>query len=385
MTDSYVEIDLSKLSSNIRAIMSSYPQYCEFISVVKGDCYGHGMRATQALYDGGIRYFAVSSLKEARDLRQYCVDASVLCLQPVSLDRLSQAHELNLTLAIPDMEYLNAFLAQDNGYSFKLHIQVDSGFNRLGFKDKHEIKKAVDLIENSDHTLEGIYQHYATAGVFDPHYDNQTRRFRDLVSLIDISRIKLVHLGSGVSLLSHEKQDIETATRMGLLQFGYNIGPVSNGSSIKGRLRTLRDKYYARKYKLSKVIRDTQLDISPAMTYKCRIIQLKQVKKGEHIGYNASYTADTDITIAVLPVGYNNGIGHSSFDRVVEINGRQYPVIGEIGMNMCCVKVDDTVSLTDEVTLLGGSITLGRFSRSSGLSLAQVLLNLGKNNTRIYK
>ena len=105
---------------------------------------------------------------------------------------------------------------------------------------------------------------------------------------------------------------------------------------------------------------------------------------GEHIGYGAAYTAEEDIRIAVLPVGYNNGIGHQDHGRVVEISGKLFPVVGEIGMNMMCVRVDQDVTLNDEVILLGGKITLGMFSRFSGMGLAEIMLGVGKNNPRIY-
>lgn len=384
MIDSYVEINLTKLANNVKSIIEKYPDYKSYIAVVKGDAYGHGMRSVKALHNGGIRYFAVSSLEEAKDLRNYNTHVPVLCLEPVAIDRLSEAADLDLTLAISDIEYLRAMLETDTKHSFKLHLQVDAGFSRLGFKDKGEIKEAVQLINNSPHFLEGIYQHFATAGIFDPHYDNQIRRFKELTSLIDLNEIPIVHLGSGVSLLAHPKIDIATATRMGLIMYGYNIGPSSYGSGVKDRLRDFRDRRNQRKFHLTETIRDVQLDLSPAMSYKCRILQIKDVNAGEYIGYNAAYQAEELISIAVLPVGYNNGIGHANYGRVVEINGKRYPIIGEIGMNMCCIKIDNRVKLTDTVTLLGGGISLGRFSRASGLGLAEILLGIGKNNERVY-
>ena len=384
MADSYVEINLTRLSNNVKAILEKYPEYKSYIGVVKGDAYGHGMRSVKALHHGGLRYFAVSSLEEAFDLRKYNAHVPVLCLEPVAIERLGEAADLDLTLAIPDIEYLRAMLAADVNHSFKLHIKVDAGFSRLGLKDKGEIKEAVQLINSSPHFLEGIYQHFATAGIFDPHYDNQIRRFKELTSLINLDEIPIVHLGSGVSLVAHPKIDIATGTRMGLIMYGYNISPSSYGSSMKDRLRDLRDKRNQKKYHLTETYRDVQLDLSPAMSYKCRILQIKDVNAGECIGYGAEYQAPELISIAVLPVGYNNGIGHANFGRVVEINGKRYPIIGEIGMNMCCVKVDNRVKLTDTVTLLGGGISLGRFSRASGLGLAEVLLGIGKNNERIY-
>lgn len=384
MTDSYVQIDLNKLKKNAQVIIEKYPMYKEYIGVVKGDAYGHGMRGAKALSDGGIKYFAVSSIEEAKAFRQYCKDEKLLYLEPVSQDNIELAHELNLTLVICDMEHLKMVLHKSGDCVFSLQLKIDAGFNRLGFNDKDEIKQAVDMINASHHILEGIYQHFATAGVFDPHYDNQKRRFKELTSLIDLSKIPLVHMGSGASLMSHEKIDVANTTRMGLMMYGYNIGAQSYGGGIKNKLRQLRDDYYAKKYNLTPTIKDVVLDLSPAMEFNCRILQIKKVKMGDYVGYGASYKAQSDITLAILPVGYNNGIGHSNLGRQVQIGDKLYPIVGEIGMNMCAAKVDDSVSLKDEVTLLGKKITLGMFCRSSDLGLAEALVSIGKNNERKY-
>ncbi len=384
MTDTYAVINLNTLTSNARALTEKYSEYGAFIGIVKGDAYGHGYECVNALQKGGISYFAVSSLEEAENFRRFNTSAPLLCLEPVSIKRLSDAAELKLTLAVPDLRYMKELAASGCGYPFKLHMQIDSGFNRLGFKDKDEVKKAADMIENSPYTLEGVYQHYATAGVFDPYYDAQTQRFKELTSLLDLTKIPLVHLGSGTALMAHPKEDIATATRIGLAMYGYNIAPESYGGGIINKLREARDKHYQKKYNLTETIRDVIIDLKPAISLKTRIIQLKDVAKGEHIGYLAAYTAEEDMRIAVLPIGYNNGIGHHDDGRVVEINGKLCPVVGAVGMNMMAVKVDGSVGYDDEVTLLGGKITLGMFSRFSGLGLAEVLLGVGKNNKRYY-
>ena len=383
MPDSYVEISLSALRDNAREILSRYPEYKTIIGVVKGDAYGHGMLAAQALNDGGVRLFAVSSLEEARELRRY-TDADILCLEPVEISRLSEAAELALTLPISDLVYLKELIAASGDYSFKLHLQIDSGFNRLGFKDADEIAEAVELIKSSPHEPEGVYQHFATAGIFDPYYDFQIGRFVELTSKISLEEIPLVHLCSGVAMLAHPRPEIATAARMGLVMYGYNIAPRSYGAGIGGNLRRIRDSYYRKRFRLTPTINDVELRLTPAMSYKCRVLQIKKVSKGERIGYGASYTADEDCFIAVLPVGYNNGIGHSNNGRVVDINGILYPVVGVIGMNMMTVKIDDKVGIDDTVTLLGDKITLGMFSRSSGLGLAEALVSIGKNNERVY-
>jgi len=382
MPDSYVEVNLGILRDNARVVLAHCADYRSCIAVVKGDAYGHGMRAAAALAEGGFAYFAVSSLEEARDLRDY-TDAHILLLEPAALDRLDEAAQLHLTLPICDTAYLKAFLQAAGEYSFLLHLQVDAGFNRLGFKDRSEISDAVRLIADSSHTLEGVYQHFATAGINDPYYDEQIARFTALTEDV-IDDIPLVHLTSGVTMVAHPHIPCATATRVGLMLYGYNIGPSSYGGGVKDRLRSLRDSQLRKKYSLTPTITDVTLDLKPAMAYRCRILQIKDVKRGEHIGYGAAYTAREDMRIAILPVGYNNGIGHRNNGRAAEINGKLCPVVGEIGMNMMAVCVDDSVSISDTVTLLGGAITLGRFSRMAGLGLAEALVSVGRNNERVY-
>ncbi len=384
MAETYVEINLSALSHNARVLTEKYNDYDYLIGVVKADAYGHGYEAAKALHRGGVGYFAVSSMEEAARFREVLPDVPLLMLQPIELERLNEAYEMKLTLAIGDREYLHRFIVLSKNYYFKVHLQVDTGFNRLGFKDRSELGAAFDALTAAGHTVEGVYQHFATAGIFDPHFDEQVRRFSELVSALDLKKIEMVHMGSGVSLLGHEKIPLANCARMGMVMYGYNVSPSSYGGGLKNRLRTLRDRYFQKKYRLSPIIRDVELDLIPAMTLKSRVIALKKVRKGEYVGYDCLYRADEDITVAVLPVGYNNGIGQKNLGRMVEIGGRLYPVIGAVGMNMSIVKVDETVKVYDEAILLGGRITLGMFSRSADMTLAEALLSVGKNNERIY-
>lgn len=194
MLDSYVEIDLDKIGANARAITQKYSDYKYFIAVLKGDGYGHGMEVANEMYKNGINYFAVSSLEEAQSFRKVNKDAPLLCLHPVHLSRIEEAKRLNLTIAVNELDYLKRLLDLNIDCNFKVHLQIDTGFNRLGFKDKDEVKTAVDMINGSNFVLEGIYQHFATAGIFDPHWDEQVRNFKELTSLIDLNKIPIVHM-----------------------------------------------------------------------------------------------------------------------------------------------------------------------------------------------
>ena len=140
--------------------------------------------------------------------------------------------------------------------------------------------------------------------------------------------------------------------------------------------------YYQKKYNLSKIITNVNIDVKPSMKFVTRILQIKDVKKGETIGYNA-FKVDKDTRIAILPIGYSNGIGKNK--RYVLINGNKYYSIGEIAMNMMAISIDDKVKINDEVIVLGDELTVGKVSEFNNSSLSETLINIGNNNNIIYK
>ena len=117
---------------------------------------------------------------------------------------------------------------------------------------------------------------------------------------------------------------------------------------------------------------------------KTRIIEIKDVNAGEYIGYGASYQAKEDIKVAVLPVGYYDGIGSKNNGRFVLINNKKYYMVGQMSMNMMIIKIDDSVKINDEVTLLGDSITPGTLASFDNGTRIATLLNLGKTNDHYY-
>ncbi len=383
MKGTYVEINLDNIGKNAKSITEKYNDYKYYIGVLKSDGYGHGKYVVNELYKNGINYFAVSYIDEALKLRKYNKDVPILCLQPIDIDDIKKAETNNITIVIHDMDYLDSILKLKS--KLNVHIKIDSGMNRLGFKNKYEVKDAYEKIKNNEYLyLEGIFSHFATIGVFDKHFDNQIEKFKEITSLIDLSTIPIVHLGSSVTLLAHPKINFCNAIRVGMVMYGYNVSPISSNKGIKNILRNMRNKYYQKRYKISKTYSNVKLDLYPSMSMKTKIIQIKRVKKGEVIGYGASYEAKEDMIIGILPIGYSNGIGKKNNGRYVLINNNKYFVISELGMNMMMIKIDKNVDINDEVIVLGDLITIGQMSRFEGISLAQTLLNIGKNNKRIY-
>lgn len=385
MNGTYVEINLDNIGKNAKSITEKYNNYNYYIGVIKSDGYGHGKYIVNELYKNGINYFAVSYIDEALEVRKYNKDVSILCLQPISIDDIEKAISNNITIIVHDKNYLDKLLSLNIKSKLNIHIKIDSGMNRLGFKNKNEVKEAYDKINNNENLyLEGIFSHFATIGVFDKYFDKQVENFKELTSLIDLKTIPIVHLGSSVTMLAHPKIDFTTGIRMGIVMYGYNVSPTSSNKGVKNILRNLRNRYYQKKYNISETYSNVKIDLYPAMTMKTKLTQIKNVKKGEVIGYGASYKAEEDIIIGILPIGYSNGIGKLNNGRYVIINNKKYYVLGELGMNMMMIKLDENVNINDEVTILGESITLGQMSRFAGFTISETLLNIGRNNKRVY-
>ena len=377
---SNVIVNLSNIGHNARVITSTFKDYKYYMAVLKGNAYGHGMKVVNKIVENGFNYLAVFSLDEALEIRKYNKDIPVLLLCPLSISDLDIAKDNNFTITVHDIDYLKELLKLN--YKLKIHLKLDTGMNRLGFKDKAEVVYAVNAIKESNYVLEGIYSHFATIGLFDPYYDRQVKKFKELTSLLDLSEIPMIHFSSSVILLTHKKLECVNTLRCGILLYGYNVCPFISKSGLKNKLRNLRNKYYQKKYNLSKLTTNVNIDVKPSMRFVTHILQIKDLKQGETIGYGA-IKVDKDTRVAILPIGYSNGIGKNK--RYVLINGNKYYSIGEIAMNMMMISIDDRVKLDDEVLVLGDELTLGKVSNFNNCSLSETLLSIGNNNNIIYK
>lgn len=377
---SNVIVDLNNIGHNAEVITNTFKDYKYYIAVLKSNAYGHGMKVVNKIVENGFNYIAVFSLDEALEVRKYNKNIPILLLCPISLEDLDIAKDNNLTITVHDIDYLKELLKLN--YKLKIHLKLDTGLNRLGFKDKAEVVYAVNAIKESNYILEGIYSHFSTLGLFDPYYDKQVNKFKEMISLLDLNEIPMIHFSSSAILMSHKKIECVNALRCGILLYGYNVCPFIYKNGLKNKLRNIRNKYYQKKYNLSKVTTNVNIDVKPAMKFITNILQIKEVKQGETIGYGAT-KVEKDTKVAILPVGYNNGVGKNK--RYVLINGNKYYSIGEIAMNMMAIAIDDKVKISDEVILLGDELTLGKVANFNNESLSEVLINVGRSNNIVYK
>ena len=308
-------------------------KYQYFIGVVKNNCYHHGLYLVRIMKELGINYFAVSSLEEALDVRKYDCDTPILCLEPINPEYVYDAINNNITLTISSLEEAMEIVNIKLSDVLKVHLKVDSGMNRLGFKSKELFKSAYDLLVNHKNVIvEGVYTHFATDGCTDKYYNNQVSNFLEITSLINLKEIPVIHVDRSYTSLIHSKHNFANGFRIGLSMYGY--------------LPKMNKKIDCRNV--------LSLNLQPVLSMYSEIISLRNVAKGDFVGYNAKYKARRDSIIATIPCGYADGV-YLDF-RYVYINNKRYNIVAEC-MDMIMIEVDDSVRIGDKVEIFGQNQT----------------------------
>lgn len=366
----YVEINLDTIEENIKKIRNVYSGYKYYFGVVKNNAYGHGIYSINAMINGGINYLAVSSLEEALEVRKINNEIPVLILEPISIEATKVAVENNITITVDDTKYFDELI--ENNIKAKFHLKIDSGMNRFGLKDKKQVNY---IFGKSSETLylEGIYTHLSNGRVESEIYVNQINTFKNLTSDIDLSKIDIVHLDRSLTMEQHDKIEFANGVRLGIAMYG-----VSKAPTTPSWKRRLLNKLTFRKTEIVK----SKLDLKNAFEFKTHILETKDVKKGEIIGYGATYKAKENIKIALLPYGFADYLYNNTNE--VCINGKFYEIIS-INMDVTTILIDDTISVGDEVEVFGNKISLRKRSRDIGQNIYKLLTSVTTRVPRIYK
>lgn len=378
----YIKIDNKILENNARILTQAYPhRYC--IAVVKGNAYGHGYGIIPALVRGGINAFAVSNLNEALKVREQEPDLPVLMLEPVHKEHYPLCENNNISVCVNDAETFRDIVA--SGCKLKLQIKVDCGMNRLGFKDKAELERIYkEAAEDPDLTVEGLFSHFHTTGLADTEYERDLNRFIALTKDLPLDQIPMVHVDKSQTIMAHEKPDFTTAVRFGVVLYGFNLMN-KYSTDFKGRLRKLKHDLINKKNHVKPCKDYPELDLKTALTLCTEVIQTKVADPGEYVGYGMRFKAEQEEHVATIDTGYADGINRKRVGSNVSINGKKYPIIGEVGMGMCEVLVDETVKKYDEVTVFGGEIPIRSITRHVMTTMYELMTNLDSSIPRIYE
>jgi alanine racemase len=335
--DTFMEINLDDLEDNIRSFQHHYFQSKEIMAVVKADAYGHGsVQIARVLQEQGIRHFAVATLEEAMELRHSGIHGCILLFGHIRVCDLHLAATYDCTLSINHLGWFKEALAGYIGKPLHVHINVDTGMNRLGVPSKEEFVQLLVLLSQTSHfTLKGIYSHLATSEEEnDTYYQLQLRRFASFLDGVDTTDLWIHIANSGGSI--KEQPNYFNMIRIGLFLHG-----VSPSDHIK----------------LAFPLKET-------MSLFTTVLQIKTLPRGEKISYNGIYvTTDDQEVIATLPIGYADGLDRRIEGGRVFVNGDYGEIIGRVCMDFTIVKLPRIVEVGSIVEIIGPHISMEEYAR----------------------
>lgn len=345
----WAEIDLSAIRRNIRVLRGMLPADQALMAVVKADGYGHGAaQVAGACAQEGVGSFAVATVAEGVSLRRSGATGDILVLGRAFPEEFRPAFAHDLILTAADADHARELAAC--GLPIRLHVAVDTGMARLGFH--HEAVEDVRALY-AVLRVEGLYSHLCDSG--DEAFSQlQKVRFFTLVERLKALGVApgQLHIQASEGILSGPRLPC-TCARPGLALYGYG-----------------------------------HPDLTPALTLKCRVAALHDLAPGETAGYERAFTAERPTRLAVLSIGYADGLPRSlsrGRGRVL-IGGRSAPIVGLICMDQALADVTGLgeVRPGDEVAAIGPGLGADAVARMAGTIPNELLSRLGERVERRY-
>lgn len=350
---SLLEIDLGRLKANVKAIgcfvSSRLPP--KILAAVKANAYGHGIApVAKACVDAGIDYLGVSSVCEGVALRKSGISAPILAMGAMFHVEHSVCLENELVSAVFNTESAEilSVLAVKMGKVAKVHVKIDSGMGRLGFRNG--VDEVIKIARLPNIEIEGIFSHFAASESNADYSKEQFERFMDTVLSAKKAglEIPLKHICNSGGVLNYPEYHLDMV-RCGMLVYGLAPCSTPNGSAELAKLGIL-----------------------PILSLKSRVSQIKTVPKGESVGYARNFIAGHDMKVATIPLGYGDGISRALSNKgKVLIGGRLCDVVGNVCMDQLMVDVTGVqVRLEDEVVFIGSQV--GRQGSSESISAEDI-------------
>jgi alanine racemase len=362
----YVEISRSQIAANYRVVRDAVSPGAHVIGVVKANAYGHGAReVAHVLCAEGIGWLAVSSVDEGVALRDAGIRCRILVMAGIMPWERETVREQALTPVLHSLDDLRAF---GEGAPLRVHLKIDTGMDRLGtLASSEEILQALAAAPSVQ--VEGLMSHFASATDFtSSQTEDQIQEFHRIAEALAARglRPELMHLSSTNAIAYPRRSAWMQLVRPGHALYGY-VSPARGHAP------------------------HPVFAVQPALSWKARIVTVKDVPAGAKVGYGGSFIAPAPMRIAVLAAGYADGVPHrlSNKGKVIA-GGRFAPMIGTVSMDVTTIDITQSPHLKpgDAVTLLGreGDLSLDaqQIAKTAGTISYNVLAGIGNRVKRFY-
>ena len=330
----WVEVDLEKIKYNFKKIKENVSRETLIMAVVKANAYGHGViPVVKKLITAGCDRLAVALPEEGKQIREAGFDQiPIHILGEVLPHQISMLFDNNLIPTISKLKTIKEInsIAKKKELKKKVHIKIDTGMGRIGIFPKDVLEFINEIKNLSNIQIEGLMTHFANADEKDKEYTRkQWNEFVNIISLLENNNIKipLKHVANSATIMDLPEMELDMV-RPGIMLYGLNPSSEINSN----------------------------LKLKSALSWKARIMYLKEVSAGSGISYGTTFVTSKRSKIATLPLGYADGYSRLLSNKAeVLIQGKRVPVVGNVCMDQFMVDVSEIkdVNIGDEVVLIG--------------------------------
>jgi alanine racemase len=346
----WFEVDLGALRRNAATIAARAG--VPLLPMVKADAYGLGaVRIARALDETNPWGFGVATVTEGEELRRAGISRPILCFTPVLAEDLDGAERSNLTPVLATAATIKRWSETRQPW----HLDIDTGMGRAGVR-WDEVEKLLDLL--AAYPPAGAFTHFHSADLPDGSMEEQVRRFEEALAKLP-TRPAILHTENSAAMIRYGRSSW-TFGRPGAFLYGVNVVPGS------------------------------QIVAEPVVALRARIVEMRVMRDGETVSYEAAWTARGRRRIATVPVGYADGYRRILSNRGRGIlRGQLVPIAGNVTMDMTMFDVTEVpCEIGDVVTMIGSegdqSITIADIAALGGLSPYEVLTSLRSRLPRRY-
>ena len=372
----WAEISLDAIAHNFHEIKNRVGESSKLCCVIKADGYGHGAVELAHIYEKlGADFFAVSNIDEGIEIRTSGVRMPIVILGYTPVREAQRLAQYNISQAVFSADYAKALSEScaECGCVCKIHIKCDTGMSRIGFmcqqfpRDNNSIKEICEACKLSNLEPEGLFTHFCVSDEGDEGREFTNKQFENFMHVKQALEqsglnIPICHCANSGAIEDYGNVYCDMV-RAGIILYGLAPSPKLFG----------------------------KLDLQPAMTLKTTVAYVKTLQAGSDISYGRTFTADREMKIATVPIGYADGyVRQNARDGYMLVGGKKAKIVGRICMDQTMLDVTDIddVKIGDEVIVFGsgenGEPTADTIAENTGTINYEVVCLVGKRVPRIY-
>ncbi|MEG0856238.1 MAG: alanine racemase [Terrisporobacter sp.] len=362
----WVEINLENIKHNVDQVKNALCKETKLCCVVKANAYAHGaVEVSKFLENENVDFFSVARLEEGLELVNNGIKTPILCMGYINTCNLQHAIDNDIRITVYSLEMalkINELAKSINKKSY-VHIKIDTGMSRIGFLvNENSINDIKQIFTLENLVIEGIYTHFAKSDEENKDATlEQINKYKKVVDELEKAnlQIPIKHVSNSAAILDLRICDFNMV-RLGVSLYGcYPSDDVNR-----------------------------EINLKTCLELKTKISNIKTITKGTSVSYAGTYTADKDVKIATVPVGYADGFPRTQKNPKVVINGRLLNIVGRICMDQTMIEIPDDlcVNMEDEVILIGDidGIKIGNISANVNTIDHEVLCNINRRVNRVY-